>query len=168
MRSHTKKIQLLAVIGLVLVVALYLWNTGAARQKGVKPPKVISEAKSIEVVNVRVKEELSLIVTVRNNSDQPVTALTLQTGDAEDEDAVTVAGYQEGGEPDEIIIKPHDTYDMDMPLNYIRPGRPVRVSGVVYADDTGEGSKGTLELMRAHKKQVKANRLKWEGGGPQR
>lgn len=168
MKSHVRKLQFLAVICLVLFVALYIWNTGAARQKEPKLPKVVSEAKGIEVMNVWIKEELALVVTVRNNTDKPVTALTLQTGDDKDEDAVSVAGYQEGDEPDKIIIKPHETYDMDMPLDYIRPGRPVRVSGVVYADDTEEGVKGTLELMRAQKKQAKSNRLKWEGGGPQK
>ena len=163
-----KKLQFLAVACVIFVAALYIWSRGAAGQKDMKLPKVVSEAKNIEVVNVRIQEELLLVVTVRNNSDEPVTALTLQTGDDKDEDAVTVAGYQEGEEPDKIIIRPHETYDMDMPLNYIRPGRPVRVSGVFYADGTGEGGKGTLELMRTHKEQTKSNRLKREKGGPQR
>jgi hypothetical protein len=166
MKTHLKKFQLLAIICLVLFVAMYIRSTGTARQKEPTLPKVVSEAKGIEVVNVQIKEAHSLVFTVRNNSDKPVTALTLQTGYGDDEDAVTVAGYREGDEPDKIIIKPHETYDVDMPLNYVRPGKSVRVSGVIYADDTGEGGKGTLELMRDLKKHTKSNKTKREGGNP--
>lgn len=167
MRSHIGKFQVLAVGCLALFIALYVWNTGAARQKEPDLPKVISEAKGIEVVNVRIKEDLTLIVTVRNNTDKAITALTLQAGDGRDEDAVTVAGYREGDEPDIVIIKAHATYDMDMPLNYVRPGRPVRVSGVSYEDGTEEGNDKTLELMRDQKKQTKLKKSKREGGSPQ-
>lgn len=162
-----KKLQLLAVACIVFVAALYIWNTGAAKQKGVKPPKVVSLAKSIEIISVKVAEPDSLVVTVLNNSEKSVVAITLQTGDGKDDDAVTVAGFQEGDEPDKVIIQPHETYDLDMPISYIRPGNSVRVSGVLYADDTEEGVKDTIGLIRAEKKKIKVNRIKREGGGPQ-
>lgn len=165
MKTHIKKPYLAAVLCLVLFAALYVWNRGAAGQKEVKLPKVVSEAKNIEVLNVKINEPYALIVTVRNNSEKPVVAITLQTGDGKDEDGVGAAGYREGDEPDEIVIKPHETFDMDMPLNYLHPGGVVRVSGVIYGDDTGEGSESTLGFMRGQKKQVKSGRPKREGGG---
>ena len=160
MKAHIKKLLFLFAICLLLFPALYIWGVGAARQKRVKLPKVVSQAKNVEVVNVRVDEPHSLIVTLRNNSEKPVVALTLETGDDKDGDGVSAAGYKEGDEPDSVIIKPHETYDMDMPLSYLRPDGLVRVSGVIYADDTEEGNKGSIELMRDQKKHVKAKRLK--------
>lgn len=160
MKTHIKKLQISVAICLTLFFALYVWSIGAARQKQVKLPKVVSEAKSIEVMNVKVEEPHSLIVTLRNNSEKPVVALTLETGNAKDGDGVSEAGYKEGDEPDSIVIKPHETYDMDMPLSYLRPDGLVRVSGVIYADDTEEGNKVTIELMRGQKKHVKDKRLK--------
>jgi hypothetical protein len=160
MKAHIKKLLFPVAICLILFPALYIWGMGAAKQKQVKLPKVVSEAKGIEIVNVKVKEPHSLIVTLRNNSEKPVVALTLETGDYKDGDGVSEAGYKEGDEPDSVIIKPHETYDMDMPLSYLRPNGLVRVSGVIYADDTEEGNKGTIELMRDQKKHVKAERLK--------
>lgn len=165
MKTHTKKLQFVVAICLVLFAALYIWNIGTARQKEVKLPKVVSEAKNIQILNVKVEEPHSLIVTLRNNSEKPVVALTLETGNAKDGDGVSAAGYKEGDEPDSIIIRPHETYDMDMPLSYVRPDGLVRVSGVIYADDTREGDESTLELMRDQKKHVKSK--KHEGGGSQ-
>lgn len=160
MKTHIKKLQISVAVCLILFFALYVWSIGAARQKQVKLPKVVSEAKSIEVVNVKVEEPDLLIVTLRNNSEKPVVALTLEAGDDKDSSGVGAAGYKEGDEPDSVIIKPHEMYDMDMPLSYLHPNGLVRVSGVIYADDTEEGVKGTLEVMRDQKKHVKSNRLK--------
>ena len=160
MNTHIKKLLFLVASCLILFPAVYILSVGAARQKKVKLPKVVSEAKNIEVINVKVDESDSLIVTLRNNSEKPVVALTLETGNAKDGDGVSDAGYKEGDEPDLVIIKPHETYDMNMPLSYLRPDGLVRVSGVIYADDTEEGNKGTIELMRDQKKHVKAKRLK--------
>jgi hypothetical protein len=162
LKTSIKKLQFAVVICLILFSALYVWSISAARQKQVKLPKVVSEAKNIEVVNVKVEEPHTLIVTLRNNSEKPVVALTLETGNANDGDGVSAAGYKEGDEPDAVIVNPHETYDMDMPLSYLRPDGLVRVSGVFYADDTEEGNKNTLEVMRDQKKQIKDRRLKKE------
>lgn len=162
MATHLKKIQLLAVACLALLATLYLWDTGAAGQKEVKLPKVVSKAKSIEVVNVKIEGEHSLVVTVRNNTDNSVVAITLETGNANDGDGVTAAGYKENDEPDSIIIKPHETYDMDMPLSYLRPDGLVKVSGVIFTDETAEGEKGTIEMMRQHKRDVKSKHYRQE------
>ncbi len=156
MKAHVKKLQLLALTCLALVASLYLWSRGAAGQKDTKLPKVVSEAKNIEVVNVKVDGDHSLVVTLRNNSEKPVVAVTLEVGDSRDADGVTAAGYKEGDEPDSVIIKPHDTYDMDIPLNYLRPDRLVKVKGVIYVDDTGEGEKDSLEMMRKQKTHLKS------------
>ncbi|HLM55737.1 MAG TPA: hypothetical protein VK422_06370 [Pyrinomonadaceae bacterium] len=166
MKIHIKKPYLVVVVCLVVFAALYAWNRGAAGQKEVRLPKVVSEAKNIEVLNVRIDGPHALVVTVRNNSEKPVVAITLQTGDGKDETGVGVAGYQEGDEPDRIVIKPHETFDLDMPLNYLHPNGVVRVGGVIYGDDTGEGDESTLRFMRAEKKQFKSDRPKREGGGP--
>lgn len=167
MKSHTKKLPVLVVLCLIIFSALCVWSIGAARQKEVKLPKVVSEAESIEVVNVKIEESHSLIVTLRNNSGKPVVAITLETGNAKDGDGVSVAGYKEGDEPDAIVISPHGTYHMDMPVSYLRPDGLVRVSGVIYADDTAEGNKGALELMREQKKHVKTKRPRQQGGSSQ-
>jgi hypothetical protein len=94
MKTHTRKLQVLTITSLVLFAALCIWSVGVAGQQEVKLPKVISEAKNIEVLNVKVEEPDSLIVTVRNNSEKPVVALSLETGNAKDGSGVSAAGYQ--------------------------------------------------------------------------
>ena len=166
MKTHIKKLQFLAVTCVVLFAALYMWSRSAAGQKEVKLPKVVSEAKNIEVVNVKVIGQHSLVVTLRNKSEKPVVAVTLESGDSRDADGVTAAGYKEGDEPDSIIIRPHDTYDMDIPLSYLRPDWTVKVKGVIYADDTGEGDKDSVEMMHKQKTHLKSKDPKQGKGGP--
>lgn len=165
MKTHIKKLQFAVALCVVIVAALYIWNRGAAGHQDMKLPKVISVAKNIEVVNVKVAGQHSLVVTLRNNSEKPVVAVTLETGEPGNEDGVTAAGYKEGDEPDSIIIRPQDTYDMDIPLSYLRPDRPVKVKGVIYADNTGEGDKDSLEMMREQKVHLKSKGPKRDEGG---
>lgn len=154
----------IACLTISSVLALAKVARGPAQKKANNPdlPQVISKVKGIEVVNVAVERQsesdATVVVELRNNSEKPVIAIAIEAGDDKDASGVSASGFKAGDEPPAVVIKPHETYTMRMPLSYVRQGSPIKVGAVMYADGTDEGEApalGTLRRQREHEKKPK-------------
>jgi hypothetical protein len=130
-------------------------------------PPVISKIKTLEVVGAHIEGEgepgTAVVVEIRNNSDKAVTGVALEQGDDKDAYGVSTDGYRVD-EPPIVIIEPHGSVSIKMETANLWPDLPIRVAGVIYADDTEEGEKATLGTMRRQHARDKANHDAKKGG----
>lgn len=155
-----------AVLSVVGVVAI------KRQQDSDRTPKVISKVKALEVLSVTVKGEgepdAVLAVVIRNNSDQTVVAVTLESGDHKDSSGIAVNGFHGSDEPPFPIIVPHGIKTIELLVSNLLPRKPIKVSGAIYADGTEEGEETTLVSMRKlrehRKKSPKGDEHSVKGG----
>jgi hypothetical protein len=164
-RSRKSKYIFLLVLSMaVVLVCLPGVIVIRSQGPGLKPPKVISKVKTIEVLQVEVDGQNSstavVVMTLRNNTDKNVIALAVESGDDKNASGVNESGYGEGDDPPTVIIKPHGIFKMEMPFSYVRPGAPIKVGGVMYDDETEEGDEVTLKSMRKHKELRKSKKIR--------
>ena len=148
-------------LAITTIVGLTQRGTRASRKQQVIP-KIISKVKTLEVVGVYVdnrnEETAVIVIEVRNNSEKPIVALAVESGNEKDSSGVSTNGFRNGDEPPAVILEPHETLKVRMPLSYVWPGTPVKVGAVMYLDGTEEGDEvtlGTLRRQKAHKKESK-------------
>jgi hypothetical protein len=130
------------------------------QQAAAYPPKVISKVKNLEVVSVTVEQESphpepTVVIIIRNNSDQAVVSVAVESGDDKDASGISTDGFKEGDEPPSAVIEPYGTIKMEMLLSNLLPGKPLKVSGVMYADGSVDGEKLTIETIRGHKERAR-------------
>jgi hypothetical protein len=127
-------------------------------------PLIISQVKDIEVVEATLKnpgtKDVIAVLTIKNKSNKPVIAVSVETGEPEEADGITVNGFKEGDEPPDAVIEPHGTITVELPLNNAKPGDPIRMSGVVFADDSEDGEKTALETIHTQRKHTKSEKIK--------
>ncbi|MCA1638151.1 MAG: hypothetical protein LC768_07420, partial [Acidobacteria bacterium] len=122
-------------------------------------PQVVSKVKNLEIINTSLrgegKRDAIAVIKMRNNSDKPIIAITIVSGDDKDSSGINFNGFNEGNVPPSIVIQPYETFEMDMPLANLRPSFPIRIGGVMYADGIEDGEEETLRTMRGQKEHYK-------------
>jgi hypothetical protein len=130
-------------------------------------PKVISKVKNLEVVGVSVRREgeptAALAVEIRNKSDKPVIAFSLESGDDRNASGIDVNG-DTGDDPPVSVIEAYGTRTVELPMSDIHRGDPFKVGGAVFADGSEDGDAVTLSSMHEHRKRDKTETLKRKGG----
>jgi hypothetical protein len=127
-------------------------------------PLIISQVKDIEVVKATLEDKGTdhpfAVLVIKNKSDKPVIAVSVEIGEPEEADGVTVNGFKEGDEPPSVIMEPNASVRALLSLNNAKPGEPIRVSAVVYADGSEEGEKTALETIHAQREHDKSEKAK--------
>lgn len=133
-------------------------------------PLIISQVTGIEVVKATLKDEGTAhpfaVLELKNKSDKPVIAVTVEIGEPEEADGVTTNGFKDGGESPSIIMEPNASVTVLLSLNNAKPGEPIRVSAVVYVDNSEEGEKTALETVHAQREHYRSKKAKG-GSSPQ-
>ena len=152
----------LLLIGIVLIVAATVtaFTRATLRQQSPPLPQIVSRIENIEVLGARITRpggaNAAVAIELRNNSDKPIIAITVESGDDNDASGINANGFQEGDAPPTIVLEPRGTIVIVMPLSNVRPGTPIRVGGVMYADGTEEGDEITLGTMRRQRAHYRA------------
>jgi hypothetical protein len=166
--TRSRRILIYCVMGLITMCAVGV--TATRQQREVRLPKIISKVKSLEVISAtleRQDESLPVVsVEIRNNSEKPIIAVALEQGDDRDAYGINRNGYR-GDEPPVVVIEPHETITLEIPLSNLKENVPIRVAGVIYADDTEAGEKAALGTMRRQQAHEKAKRNAKKGALPQ-
>ena len=161
MRTHLSKTKTLFALGTIGAVAVCAIGVAAIKrhQDPAKTPKVVSKIKNLEVVSVTVEREgepdATLAIVIRNNSARGVVALSVESGDGKDFSGISTTGFGDGDETPSIILEPYATIKMEMLLGNLLPGKPLKVSGVMYADEATEGEDTAKERLRSYKERAK-------------
>lgn len=117
------------------------------RQEPVTIPQIVSSVPGIEVVSVELVESrkpVDLAVHLRNNTDQDVTYLYLESSTCRDGSASGTGGPF--GKP---IIPAHETIRHLVGLSNHIPGAPIRIAAVRYADGAVVGeNEAKQEILR--------------------
>ncbi|HEV7374727.1 MAG TPA: hypothetical protein VGN95_08415 [Pyrinomonadaceae bacterium] len=127
-------------------------------------PLIISQVKGIEVVKATLEGKGTAdpfaVLEIKNISDKPIIAVSVEIGEPEEADGITRSGFNEGDKPPSVVIEPHDSITLRLPLNNAKPGDAIRVSAVVYADDSEDGEKIALETVHAQREHDKSKKAK--------
>jgi hypothetical protein len=165
-------IALLAVATLMIVASPRLRNAGKQQEDGqtAQLPKIISKVKDLEVISITLDERdaatPTLVIEIRNNSVKPIVAISVESGDEKDSSGIGTDGFIDGDKPPYIILPPQGTITMRMPVASLLPGKPVKVSAVMYADGTDDGEDRAKETIRIDKQRAK-DRASERKGEPQ-
>ncbi len=172
MKPHPNRVRYILIPSLLVLAAAGVVGVAAVlrQRQGNEVPKVVSKVKDLEVSGVRLTREgeqtAALAIEIRNSSAKPVVAVSVESGDEKDASGVDINGDTSDGPP-ETIIEPYGTRTVEFPLSDVHPGKPVKVSGAVYADGSEDGEELSLRSMRQHRERDKAKHLKSKGGLPQ-
>lgn len=172
MKSHIRKTRTLIVLCLVFLIAICALGVTAIKrqQAATHLPKVISKVKNLEVVGVTIKGEGEAniaVIEIRNESDKPIIAITIESGDADNAAGVTFNGFNDGDESPTVVLEPHSITTVDFALSNVMHGHPIKIGAVMYVDDSEEGDEISLQTLRGQKHHYKAKDSKKKGVSPQ-
>jgi hypothetical protein len=171
MKTQIKKSYLILIVcAAVLLVAGGLAAIARRRQRQLPP--IICKVKQLEVVSVAVEgqDEPEAVIEIKNNSDKPVISVAVEAGEGNDAAGTNLSGIREGELPPLVVIEPHSSTKVNFSLSnlkYFKPGTPIKVSGVLFADGTEDGDEYTLGTMHRQKEHDKAKKSQKEEGTSQ-
>lgn len=157
----------IGIIALVLTTTLMIVAVPkprvASKQQQTKqlaePPKVISKVKDLEVISTTIKRQdepdAVVAIEIRNNSDKPIIAIAVESGDEKDASGISTDGFRGEDQPPSVILPPHGTIVMEMTVGNLLPGKPLKIAGVMYLDGTEDGDELTRKTLREHKEKAK-------------
>jgi hypothetical protein len=162
-------ITLMAIATLIIVASPRVRNAEKQEAKQItEVPKVISKVKDLEVISTAIERQgepgAVVAIEIRNNSDKPIIAIAIESGDEKDAAGVSTDGFKSGDEPPAVILQPHGTITMKIALSNLLPGKPLKISGVMYADGTEDGEELTRKTLRGHRDKAKAKGPTKKGG----
>jgi len=156
-------------IFILLLSALFIVGVNASKQqeqvkrKGLEIPKIISKVHSIEIVSTEIKGEdestAFVAIKIKNNTNKLVIAVGVEVSDGVDSVGTVVNGFHEGDEPPSVVIEPFGSITVNFPLSnlkQVKPGNPIKIGGVMFADGTEQGDRDTLDTMRGQKEHYKS------------
>jgi hypothetical protein len=164
MNTRTKKARKAAAICFSLTVAgcIGVAATAARQQDSRKLPKIVSKVKHLEVSSVTIENQGQpgevVVIEIFNNSDRPVLALSIESGDDKDISGIATNGFSV--DPPGVIIQPYGTTTMRMETANLLPGKPIKVSAAIFADGSVEGEPHGKDVLRAHKERDEKERDK--------
>jgi hypothetical protein len=133
-------------------------------------PLIIYQVKGIEVVKATLEGKGTVnpfaVLELKNKSDKPIIAVSVEIGEPEEAGGITTSGFKEGDEPPSVIMEPNSSITVELSLQNAKPGEPIRVSAVVYADGSEEGEKIALETVHSLREHHKSEKAKG-GSSPQ-
>lgn len=152
-------ITLVAIASLLTVATPNPRNSEKQQEESkqtVVTPKVISKIKDLEVINTTIKRqgELSaaIAIEIRNNSEKPIIAIAIESGDEKDASGTSTDGFKGEGETPSIILAPHGTITMEIATSNLLTGKPLKVAAVIYADNTVDGEEPAIKTLRGQKR----------------
>ena len=153
----------LVLVVVVVVTAAHKWPKGRSAQvtrqqqedrvKDVLPP-VISSLKGIEVVSAFIDDRGRANIIVVNNTDRGIKALAISSGNFM---SSVDNGPREWNLPP--LIPPHSTYTFQELVSNLRASSPLRISAIVYDDETEDGDADVRKTIRGTRDREKQRRL---------
>jgi len=155
-----------AVVFLFVLVGTVAFVGGASPYRKVKStnqdpsvtpshlPTITSSIKNIEVVNAFVDDQAELNIVLRNKSEKGIQAITVSAGNFSqtlDEGLVT--------DHPKTIIKAKADYTISIPVANLKITIAVVISGVIYEDDSDEGSVKVVSKIRKARQTERLKRL---------
>lgn len=170
MKNLVRLIRYFAPACLVfLLLVTFAAVTASRPQKQKELPKIVSKVRSLEIINTEIKGEgptALAFITIFNNTDTPIIAIGIEVNDGKDAAGFTLNGFTEGDETPKVVLEPYSSKTVEFPLSHLRhvkPGTPIRIGGVMFADGTEEGNEDTLDTMHGQKAYHKAKKPKKDG-----
>lgn len=144
----------------------FLNSQGQKSERIIENPQVVTKVNNLEVININeskntesiISESEMFNISVKNNSDKPIIAIVLESGDGKDVYGVIHHQFAVGDAPPKILANPQDTIKIGMNRNNLKSGSSVRVSSVMYDDETVEGETSTTGLLRQERNELKNKR----------
>lgn len=165
MNTHTRKAGKVAALCISLAAAgcVAVVATATRRQNSAGLPKVVSKVKHLEVTNVTIENPgqspgEALAVEIFNNSDRPVLALSIESGDDKDNSGIATTGFSL--DPPGVIIQPYGRITMRMHTQNLLPGKPLKVSAAIFADGGVEGEPHAKDSLKRYKERDEKERDK--------
>jgi hypothetical protein len=84
---------------------------------------------------------------IRNDSDKPITHITVVSGDDNEASGITF-GMKEG-----ILVPAHGVFEMSFPFSKVIAGFPIRVGGVMYLDESVSGDRYSRDALKSQKEK---------------
>ena len=132
--------------------------------------KVVSCVKHIKLVKKEIRRpgpDAVLALVLENTSNAGILAIDVDTSKGRESYGITTNKFEEGDVPPEVILWPHQTITVEMPINNLYPGAPIRIGGVLYDDGTEEGCAEPLRIIRRLKEREKAKGTEKKEVSPQ-
>jgi hypothetical protein len=152
-------IACLAITTSALLMQRYTQASRKQRENQRELPTIISNVPTIELVSANIdnrnEENAAVIIEVRNNSEKPIIAISVESGNDKDSSGVSLTGFKSEDEPPAVVIKPYATLKIRMLLSNVKLGAPIKISGVMYLDGTEKGEKEALITLHGEKEHVK-------------
>jgi hypothetical protein len=116
-------------------------------------PPVVSHVPKLKIANLNVKNAGTLaaiaVIEILNTSHLAVMAVEISTRNKHgDSGAVNEDGLLDPDKP-RVVIPPYGTTTLEMSFSEMVPDSPLVVSAAVFADNSEEGDKWSLDAMRA-------------------
>ena len=159
-----KSKYLIALFTIILLVVGGIGVIASKRQQeqAIKIPVIVLKTHSLDIVSTKIIgqdiDTATIAIELKNNSDKSIIAVGIEAGDKDDAVGTTVNGFNDGDEPPSIVIVPHGTitaYFALGNLKHVKPGTPIKVGGVIFADGAEEGDTATLGTMRRQRDHYK-------------
>lgn len=80
---------------------------------------------------------------IRNDSDKPITHITVVSGDDKEASGITF-GTKEG-----VLVPPRGEFEMSFPISNVIEGFPIRVGGVMFLDQSVSGDKYSRDTLQS-------------------
>jgi hypothetical protein len=162
MKDHLKRYPYFSLTcPLLLLTATCILSVAATKKQEMPQlPRIVSRVRNLEVVNATIRGSM-IAIEIRNNSERPVIAIAVEFRDDVNAAGVTHNGFNDGNELPSVIIAPYGIITVGIPLSYanhVREGSPIRIGGVMYADDSTEGDETSLETLRGQREYYRSRR----------
>lgn len=174
MRTHFTRPRYLVLCCLCVLIAAAVVGVRATRHRRQQRelPPVVSKVKDIEVVSAVIREPEGdapfVEIVLWNNSARSVIAVAVESGDEHDASGIITGDFRGDDEPPNVIIEPYGSKTMTMLVSNLLPGKPLKVSGAMFADGGEDGEEITLKSMRDFRNRENAAKNAAKKGGTPR
>lgn len=170
-KASQNKVIALTFIGICMLALTFLWLVGfsyvsgqeSSLQRVSELPEVTLEVKSLEVVKSKIERRGTntavAVIEIKNKTDKPIIAVAVESGNEENATGVIYHYFRNGEDNPKILIEPNKTFKVEMSLSNLMPGFSIRISSVMYADQSVEGNELTINQTRKEKEYFKLKRL---------
>lgn len=115
-------------------------------------PEIVNCVSHIRVLTAEITTDRPdgyVTIMVENTSDVGIIAISIES--KKGKEGYSVIENTFGTDEPLVIIEPHSIHKLRMEVSNIRPGLPIQIGAVVFADGTEEGCTSSLESMHETK-----------------